>query len=335
MSKNKIIIDSCVFFFMLDASDIYTKNGKTALRDYCDKNSEILRKIEKRTMDVVGCGNSELVSKNLKETLENLKDFFSDYKSIEQKIERINTTLSGVVRDKNGFKNVELTPERTDVLNNKLERLTKQCKIKKAFYEEFSFHLEKYLNTYQPYYASELFYMCVNGDVELCIVQDSLEEIKNHNNSTNQSTECFKTFDEDKIYTLLRFCTIITVTPSSVKYIDDLACEYRTRIDDATSPMKNDINSLGVYGDSRIMAEASLVGVVLVTFNEKDFIRDKSVKSNNSRIRNHIGRINAMYFNYDNSVLPYSVMEVVETIKIRLPSKEITYNSDTENYLTK
>ena len=333
MSENKIIIDSCVFFFMLEASDVYVKNGKVALREYCDKKGELIRRIEKRTMDIAGSGYG-FVSKNLKDTLENLKDFFSDYKSIEQKIERIKTTLSGVVCDKNGFKNLELSPEKTDVLNNKLKKLTKQCEIKKAFYEEFNIYHEKYLNAYQPYYASELFYMCVNGDVELCIVQDSLAEIKYHSETINQSNENFKTFDEDKIYTLLKFCTIITVAPSNIKYINELACEYRTRIDDSTSPMKNDINSLGIYGDSRIMAEASLVGVKLVTFNEKDFIRDKSVKSYNSRIRNHIGRINAIHGNNETSVLPYSVMEVIELIKVCSSSKENTF-SNPESYLTK
>ena len=167
----------------------------------------------------------------------------------------------------------------------------------------------------------------------------SYDEIKNHiEGRTNSQDERFLTFTEHQVTSLTKRCTLITVRHHEVRdHIDRVATSYRTPLVGGHGrQMDQDKNSLNRYGDSTIMAEANLAGMVFVTQNVKDFIEDKSLKIPNDGIRTHIEEVSAKLSPLTSDAAPVTQEElltgdytsprrqsqIVELVPVAIPNRD-------------
>ena len=143
-------------------------------------------------------------------------------------------------------------------------------------------------NQLDTYAAITLFRRILKGEVTVTLPTMVAREVKNHvETEENKNKPHHKTFDPVHVYDLLKLCNITIIEDETLKQkIKDVAEEYRVR-----RAMQWDKNSLNEYGDSQIMAECSILGLPLLTFNEKDFIINKKVSQFNSVRRAKIAEI--------------------------------------------
>ena len=125
------------------------------------------------------------------------------------------------------------------------------------------------------------------------------------------------------IESLSKKVTLInTKDPEVQRFVQLLAEKYRTKGNYKGKEMAPDINSVGVYGDSLIMAECALAGIPFATQNEKDFIFNKGSKvkeadiakgksSTNEEKREHIRDVNNSFPELVSDVEPMSTAEFV------------------------
>lgn len=186
----------------------------------------------------------------------------------------------------------------------------------------------KYLSLYNYTMAGQLFSLYLDDKVEFCITNTVFDEIIIPLSNPDVDIYGEKAvngnivrFSVDKMLRMLQNCTYLHFEGHELQEeITKLSREYRTSLNDKNiQPMAQDTNSIGIFGDSRIMAEACLAGLVLVTANTKDFIYDKSRKGENERIRKHIAKVNALKGqDLTTDALPYTVEEFV-TGQFELP----------------
>ncbi len=189
--------------------------------------------------------------------------------------------------------------------------------------------------------AGELYLKMLEGEYEFYIPSVSLKEIENHtkdkeeiqSNASNQKTQndkkegkqnnnpqedddeqeeenergWLKVKEEDIKNFINNKDVRITYSldENTNNLIEALAGKYRERSKDSNAKeMAKDINSANEFGDSKIMAMASIAGMPLATFNCKDFIFDKNLYvqdikgkdykiNHNEKIRQHIANVNS------------------------------------------
>lgn len=142
------------------------------------------------------------------------------------------------------------------------------------------------------------------------------------------------------------FCCIPVITPHELNYakkIDKLATSYsEVKEDGSLSPMKQVYSAAGgAYvpsNDAYIMAEASTLGISLVTFNDQDYVAfGKKIKSNKTRaheILNINRTYNCFYEDYSDrnkqvAPRPYHVMEFINLVYsdkfLHFPAPKVQY----------
>lgn len=222
---------------------------------------------------------------------------------------------------------------------NKIPQNTKECKKKLTLYlkkvfmsaireNEYFTRLNAFKEEMQFYYSARLLLEQQHGNIEFCILRENLDEVNNHRDD-NPEEKHGRFFSGEKIDNLCSAMTLINFDPNNKSLqhlIKSLSDRYRSEENKIGKPMhKGDINSLNKYGDANSIAEASVAGIIFVTFNEKDFIFVKSDKTN-QYIRDHIQAINRQdeFIGFvGNSVpfSPYELLEKLQSFELESPSK--------------
>lgn len=174
------------------------------------------------------------------------------------------------------------------VLTDKEIKLTR---IRKRFLDL----AKDYKEIYDSYFVGKIVKDYIEGKVELGISKYAFDELLNHTEvyTKHEINKNFKIFSKSRVEKALQEFVLLTTRSKEVDdVIEEKARQYRELKTNQTS-MKNDKNELDVFGDSLIMATASVSGKTLVTLNGKDFIFDKSSDLiENEKIREHVLRVN-------------------------------------------
>lgn len=307
----KVVVDSCVFFDMIQFNDVYINVGEEAFFDYIKASERVL---EKRKSEISALLDPEF--------LEQYKDFTFDKQLDCLEIYNINKINSL----KNEIKKTHSAKQRLIHTNGnpgeikRLQTMWENLQEKLAQAEFNAKSLEDKKNTYKvarnSLYAGKLLAQSIKGEIELCVTTTGYDEIENHiiENNTGLTRAMYHEESVDNL-TKNHFTLITVKDPAVERIVRKLAQVYRTAVL-AGSPMKNDINANGVYGDSLIMAESNLAGISLVTINEKDFIFDENLDNTKTGIRNearreHIDAVNQRLAPTTSDALPISLHELI------------------------
>ena len=194
------------------------------------------------------------------------------------------------------------------VLTDKEIKLTR---IKKRFLDL----AKDYKEIYDSYFVGKIVKDYIEGKVELGISKYAFDELLNHTEvyTKHEINKNFKIFSKSRVEKALQEFVLLTTRSKEVDdVIEEKARQYRELKTNQTS-MKNDKNELDVFGDSLIMATASVSGKTLVTLNGKDFIFDKSSDLiENEKIREHVLRVNNLNPEITADVVACSADEYVQ-----------------------
>ena len=283
MKNNLVAIDSCVFFKMLGPCQVYKNYGEDGFRSF---ERAAQRRINQSLEEIRNLIPEQFFVKGL--SIEQVHFNFSQWvnsKTGEGMRERLVNKKKGVTYIQNGeLKTRFLTPEQIAEIDKQIAEFDKFSRIKQQENAIFN-ELKNQLDTYA---AITLFRRILKGEVTVTLPTMVAREVKNHvETEENKNKPHHKTFDPVHVYDLLKLCNITIIEDETLKQkIKDVAEEYRVR-----RAMQWDKNSLNEYGDSQIMAECSILGLVLLSFNEKDFIINKKVSQFNSVRRAKIAEI--------------------------------------------
>ena len=336
-----IVVDTCVFFGMIKYNDIYTAYGEKAL-DTAISRQEL--KLEARKAHLLQLMPEEFNKKyanlSFEDRLEKYKDYATNMiANAERKIESLELLLQGKTKEKGVEKTITLSPERRAAIE---QQLAEQKAIKAKYettYQQFIDERAEYKTAKNSLEAGKILQGSIRGEYSIHIVSTSYDEIKNHVKGKAKSTdERYLTFSQAQVSALTKRCTLISVRHHEVRdYVESVARSYRTPLYGGKGrPMDQDKNSLNRYGDSTIMAESNLSGMVFVTQNIKDFIEDKSVKTPNDRIRTHIEEVSSSRRPLTTDAAPITQEElltgdyktprqqsqVVELVPVKNPNRE-------------
>ncbi len=270
-----IIIDTCVFFGMVKYDNFATEHGIDNVPELLKHHQEKLEQ-EKESIENYFKKFPQFYEKNknlsFEDKLENFKAFYQNQvEHIKSKI-KSNTLLA--------YKNVDKNNNPVNIPEQRKLELKTDIKHKKeqlAFYKKNPHDFKKYRELRDSIQNGKLYLRAANGEVNLHLLNIAFREILNHT-KPKENNPSWLYFSTEEIYNLTKRCHIIsTHSKKTVLNLHDLAKQYRKKItSDNRKQMSRSKNSLGEFGDSLIMAGASLSGMILVTQNEKDFIYDKS-----------------------------------------------------------
>ena len=272
MTKQECFLDTCVVFNLMKPYRVYEYGGEKELEDYQHKlEIDLANKIKQLKALGVSYGFTKEISK---ESLADLADL------IEKK-------------------------------SAELHQISQ--KANKAARRDYSYFLdlkEAFLNNVTKINSIKLFKKMLNGEVVAFLTPMTLAEIKHHTKYKNEpGYSGGKSFNSEIIVPFInQYLTTIYVEDKRIqKVVAHLSEVLRGKTSKTTKlnteVMANDLNSLGEYGDSTIMAEAMLFGKNLITENAKDFISD------NSAIRDFVRTLNTDIIKHVSNALPYSVSE--------------------------
>lgn len=334
--KQNVVLDTCVIFNGLNAFWEYNQHGMRGLELLLENQKARLGNIEKYISQIVPkdmFGKAKGLPFNI--AIDKWDELISSkYENLKAKVEDKKALIAGKKVDEDGVehdypidkttgKKQILPPQRIEKIKQDLVRAQKEFDEFKPIAETFEKLREAYKNLHQQYWAGKIVELYAKGKMNLFVVSTGYDEVLNHVEGCTPkiTTNEFKVFSEDKILCALDCCSLISFRSNDVvNIVHGLASLYRTSINDERA-MANDQNSLGEYGDSCIMAEANLAGMMLITLNEKDFIIDKAFERGNEKLRKHIGGINEMFPEYTTDALPYSPKEFCEG-KYNVPTKK-------------
>ena len=321
-----VIIDSCVFFKMIAYSDLYRETDRESVENTLNTEKFVLETIKS---DLINIFPEEFIQKYPKATFDELLEKYKDYATnaiglAERNIERNKLLVEGKVRINGEIVQMDITEEKKQQAQRNLEfALTQKEKISKT-YGDYLKYREDYKDLKNITNAGELYLLAIDGKVKLHIASTSMREIDNHTDGHHNSTDPkYLSFAEEQVNGLASICTHIVVRQSQVvDMVDGLAEKFRTPIAGSkTKPMDLDKNSNNEFGDSQIMAESCLAGMVLITDNLKDFVVDKSKKLPNQDIRLHIGAVESRYSGVTSDALPISSEEFL-TGDYKVPTRD-------------
>ena len=180
---------------------------------------------------------------------------------------------------------------------------------------------------------TKIYKQALEGKYDFYISPTAYAEIQNHADETDsESIKGNIKFDQRKIDSLFKRCSFLSMYDKEMRdKVNEIAEKFRTSQGSSTKEMAPDINSLGLYGDSMIMAEACLAGMILITHNKKDFIYDKSFKQDNDYIRRHITLVESQNAPYATDALPFTPAELLEG-KIVEPTKPSNYDISIKDF---
>lgn len=327
-----VMIDSCVFFKMIDYNNHIEKYGRESLGDFINSRIKMLKKKEEKLTESFGEDfNKKFANLSFDEKLEKYKEYVNnrEAKLISEIQLKRHLSVGEVVAHVNGDevvyrKEPNIPQAKRDKSALDADRMQAELNSLTKFSE-----VEKEMNAYRLLRESIndgiIFQGAVEGKYRLCVPYISYEEIHEHTKE-KKSDAGWATWSKSEVESLARNFTIFIRAKKDVREeIASLAREYRTANDEVadTKPMAEDINSVGIFGDSKIAAIANIAGMILVTNNGKDFIFDKSIKTNNENIRNHIDGVNASH-DFTTDARVYSAEEFITGL-YSVPEKQSNF----------
>lgn len=343
----KLAVDTCVFFKLIDHNYIYETKGKEYFdqyfKDLKTQYEDAERKIRSFWKD-----NNELITKYFLTNFNQNANFDINFDIIGSKLKGRLSMLNGkigvlqeriktgtvVFRDKkNNLQTIKLSDESLERDKKSLKELLAEQHELLTFDEKFKLTKDLYngaddvfKSIKMKYEAAYIFDQMLKGNLQLFVTSTSFDEILNHIYDPNKSEETNRvkrTFPKEKVASLMKKVTLInTKDPEVQRFVQLLAEKYRTKGNFKGKEMAPDINSVGVYGDSLIMAECAVAGITFATQNEKDFIFNKGSKIKESDLakgkgdmneekREHIRDVNNTYYELASNAEPISTAEFV------------------------
>ena len=307
-----IAIDTCVSFAMLDYADEYEKHGKEALDKKIENEEKAIKPLHDRIVSLI---DEDYYNQNYRgKPLDYGYLVYLDGKiaEIDERLTKLQNYLNGIYIDDRGRRTlIKTTKEQRANANRMITELREAKNKLQNTRGTFKGLMRQYKPMADLLSCGKLFQRAVEGKVSLFVPMDSYDEILNHTHehTTYRGARSFNYYPLDKIKNVLKHCTLVTTNQSRVLVgIDRLSRLYRSS-DGVGKKMDNDLNALGVFGDSRIMAEASIMGMPLITLNASDFVFDTDKQVKNDDIRLHIQSVNRTFGLANPDVKPYSVAE--------------------------
>lgn len=327
-----VIIDSCVFFGMIKYNNFVEKYGIEHLPELLARQQQKLDNIQKQIED---CFYDDFKEKYKDLTFEQKMEKFKEYRNnkianLEGDIQGRQALLDGYTINKKGERvPVKLPEKRKEEIKKEIEYYQQQLQI---YQKEPEIDFNKYRLNKNSLQNGQLYQMALEGKVKLNLFYVSYNEILNH--TLPKEDESWLCFTTNEVGSLTQKCSLITThSNQTIQDLSDLAAKYRTPVEiEGRKEMAEDINSLGEYGDSLIMAGASMSGIILLTQNEKDFINDKGIKPKNDYIRKNTAEINSIV-PYATNALCYTVDEFLNGEYVEPTTKNDVYSLDQINEL--
>ncbi|MBQ3494345.1 MAG: hypothetical protein IJA69_02910 [Clostridia bacterium] len=312
----KIIVDTCVFFKMIKYNNLYKQNGREILDQAIERQQKKLLDMQNKIKSVMG---SEFLEKHQNLKFEELFQLFKAHaKNMDSFVESLTDNIQKM---KNG---------QTTIPANKIDEVIEKQNSKLEMYKKKQVDVEKFLLLRKKYNAlkqmieaGRIYQKSLDKKVELCVTATSYSEIINHTYENTNMQNCQTAFfTEAEVVDLTKnhFALINVRDSRVVAFINELARQYRTDNSVGTK-MADDINSLGEYGDSSIIAESNLAGINFLTQNDKDFIVDKGYIGKNDKIRQHLASVNESYEPLTTDAVAYTTEEYLNG-ENRCPSKQ-------------
>jgi len=323
----RVALDTCTFIGMVQYNEVWNKAGKIGVHMALKRDEIDLAKYQKI---ITALMSPEYLSVYQNE---HPQDDINDFSTFKKVMESYVNYASNIKK-----KPSKMSQEEYDWLVQNKPLLADFKEVK-----------AKYLSLLNYTMAGRLFSLYLDDKVEFCITNTVFDEIIIPLSNPDVDIYSEKAvngnivrFSVDKMLRMLQNCTYLHLEGHELQEeITELSRAYRTSLNNKNAQqMAPDTNSIGVFGDSRIMAEACISGLVLVTANVKDFIYDKSRKGENERIRKHIQNVNAIKSQEDSlatDALPYTVEEFVksEYTLPKIPSQlEVIATHNTEIKIT-
>lgn len=321
-----VALDTCVFFKMIEYNNFVEAYGEKFLQQFIELKENELKTIREDLESHLGKEFFEKYNKiSFDEQLEKYKAYATGLES---------TCIDGMRRASDRAELATTAEERdrqASIYNKYLNMYETLCKNTPI--NENLQRINDYKILKNDIYAGKVYRDALDGEYKLYISFIAFDEVLYHTRAMDNSN--FLHFDYSEINALInRLVTVVTTKSKTVLNLTDyLANEYRTgKNTDTERPMDVDLNAADEYGDSKIAAFANLTGMILITFNGKDFIFDKGSKFGNDKIRTHLKNVNSKYdFTTDASV--YSPRELVEgkVIEPKKKSKVLKFLNGIDN----
>lgn len=289
-----IIIDSCVFFGMIKYNNFVETYGEDRLPELLEHQAQKLADVKSQ---IESCFYDDFNQKYQDLSFEEKIEKFKEYRNnkianLESSIESKQQLIDGLTLTKTG-KPVIIPEERKEFLRQQLEKERQQLAVYSA---EPTVDFNRYKLIKNSLQNGQLYQMALEGKVNLHLFYQSYSEIVNHTKH-KKGDPSWLYFTPKEVGNLTKkHCRIIhTHSSQVVADLKEMSEKYRTPVNGEimSKEMGNDLNSLNKFGDSLIMAGASMSGMILVSQNDKDFINDKSHKQKNDYIRKNIRNINS------------------------------------------
>lgn len=298
-----IMIDTCVFFKMIEYNNFVMEYGKENLDEYIKHNEDKLLK-DKIAIDnfIKENGLIEFLEKNKNLSYIELINKLSN----EKMSNIIGSCKKSIDGDTKALDNPAVPQQRKDFLKTKIHQ-NKQI-LEHA--QDIDKKIKQFKLKIQSIECGKIFKQAIDGKIKLFTNTVSFSEILEHSKQSNKTNWIH--FTENEILNLSKNMISIVTTESHQPFLTDdmqtdktlqaielLAKAYRQPSDNINEKnMEEDKNTLGDFGDSKIAALANMAGMTLVTINGKDFIYNKDKQEKNEDIRNHINAVN--------KICPYS-----------------------------
>lgn len=343
----KLAVDTCVFFKLIDLNDIYERNGEEYFKQYYRDLKTQYMAIEKEIQSFWE-ENNDLITKYFSANFNQNASFDNNFDIIGSKLNSRLTLVNDkikmlqarvnsgtiVYRDKEkNLQTITMSDEALEKSKELLEASLEERKILLDFHKEFKevkdiFNgaNDRFKIIKMKYEAAYIFDQMNKGNLQVFVPSTSYDEILNHTYKPELSAETNRikrNFPREMIVSLSKKVTLInTKDPEVQRFVQLLAEKYRTKGTFKGKEMAPDINSVGVYGDSLIMAECAIAGIPFATQNDKDFIFNKGTKfkesdiakglvGNNEEKREHIRDVNNTYSELASDAEPISTAEFV------------------------
>lgn len=320
-------IDSCVFFDMIPFYDLLKTSGAEKFNNNYTSLKESYNEVKSKIFAIMD--NNYIKNSTLGNEHDLIEGYFA-YKDQQvekclQIISKCNMLKRGIYTTKEGVqKSVKPNSEQIQKANILLDKYNKILSKIEYLFPKFEKIYRAYNLIFHNYSCIELLSRALNNKIELCLVDEVVREINNHTEgkTTRISNDFFQVFPKDIVEDLMRHFSLITYSKKQAfLHIQKLAEEYRSKISCDTKPMHNDRNSMKHFGDSSIMAQASIMGLNLLTYNASDYIfyvskaeketaiKEHKILRKNELVRNHIKLVNENNESIATDALPYTPQE--------------------------
>ena len=298
-----VAIDSCVFFHMIYFNNKYEKIGAKKFEQLIQNK---IKRNEQQKQALLGMMTQTFLDGN---------KGVSDYELINQYPKYLNKqktkTEQMIAKLTNSLDYVKYkTPEQIERVKQDIEKAKLLYADLEKRYNDFQNLRIPFDDQFKKLQIALLYKKLINKEITVFIPKTSYKEITDHIKKKGKNYKL--TISSQEAFSLLGKCKVINFGSNKAMSIKgQIARDYRTQNPNpiaGETPMKPDKNAMGEYGDSQIMAEANIAGMILITENAKDFITQSENNTEETK-RRHIRTISRKHQPYATDVLAYTPYE--------------------------